>query len=163
MLCVDFLVNIFCTYCSNFKRNPSSVLKKRLKLRRFENIQLDTLAIVTTERFLTLIFLAVSPSFCTNSSSSSGIKYCLWANTFSNSHTSIGENVVRCFFFRGRSEIGSDRAASSLSRPLSTSVLGLSESTLGEWSAFCWIWSFKLWPTETEEFEGDKLWQTNFL
>jgi len=96
----------------------------------------------------------VSPSFCTNSSSSSGIKYCLWANTFSNSHTSIGENVVRCFFFRGRSVLGSDRAVSSLSRPLSTSVLGLSESTLGEWSGFCRIWSFELWQTETEEFRA---------
>ena len=41
----------------------------------------------------------MTPSFCTNSSSSSGIKYRLCANTLSSSQTSRGENIVRCFLF----------------------------------------------------------------
>ena len=54
--------------------------------------------------------------------------------------------MVRCFFFIiffGRAETGLDWVL-SLSRPLSKSVLGLSESTLGEWSQHCRLLSMTL-------------------
>ena len=67
---------------------------------------------------LTFTLLAVIPSLCTSSSSSSFSKYGRRLNARSSSQTSIGEKVVRCRFFVAECSVGVEVWSGSLSQSL---------------------------------------------
>ena len=67
---------------------------------------------------LTFRLLAVIPSLCTSSSSSSFSKYGRRLNARSSSQTSIGEKVVRCRFFVAECSVGVEVWSGSLSQSL---------------------------------------------